>query len=538
MALRKFVPAFLFTAAAVASLGPAGCSSAETEGTAWSCKTNDDCLGGKLCSSAAVSVEKQTVDVVSSAKRCVAAADAAVVVGVSGLTAEPSVKPAVEACMTKINDEGGIGGQSMRLRWAEFDILDPRGQLENFQTLANIDPASGSRGPQSVDTLFGFLSGLDPAVADQLAAQGLAMFGSTEGSLSYRDGRHPNLYFWRPSFKDEMDAIMGLIIPGGAEAGITDPKKIYLTHWSIYNPSVLPELVTAWNDRVTAIGGADAKTVDFNDKDNNFGFYHLEKNDTAPAPGASYGTYVSRRYLEESIGLDPRAEQFVAQETGKRAFIVLDAPASAAGLLAALHRRFLMADMTVEKRNEISVYIYSKSGSLLPVAMDSIVAGSQASSPGITAAQLIGEGLKRTRVTSVVPNPEDPSNPLAAAYASTVPAQHTKNQSGFEAYLSCLYFSEVLRKSMATYGSVDTEYLLQTLRGDPGTFSTDVTEPGNSKTIDAGKNYVGPPTIYVYDYTSGDVNKPDRVSRWENGALSNLAKAVRFASTPGPRKRR
>jgi hypothetical protein len=453
---------------------------------------------------------------VSAVKRCVLPEQAAFVIGVAGLTAEPTWRPGVEACLDQVNNvEGGILGRDLRFVWTSADIL-PGGvsQLANFQTLSDtVDTLPAPPGPKAVDALFGFLGPLSPEVAAQASSKNLLLFGASDGTDALRSAEYPNLYFWRPSLKEEMAAVVAMILPSPSDPGfveVGDPQDVYITKWSGFFPAAVSAFASAWNERAGTLYMLDAKLV-VDVTAENPGFFHVEKNDTAPPPNSDYGTFVATQYAAEiSSGLDPMARAFLQNNKRKRSIVILDGPAGASGFLASLQSFLRENDPTGEVRQDLSIYIYSNSVGLMPPVLKT-VADSQMPSP-TTPVELVGDVLKLTRATSVVPDPNG-NTALAQGYRSRV-AAGSQSLLAFESYASCLYFSDVLRQSVTSYGNVETSSLLGVLGGS---FVSE--RDGSRKAIEGGSRSFGPPTVYVHTFPEGDLNNPAQTQRWENGSF-------------------
>ncbi|HEU4411493.1 MAG TPA: hypothetical protein VFS43_39980 [Polyangiaceae bacterium] len=478
-------------AAALAAwaLAPAGCSSVETEGTNWSCSSDADCSGGKLCSRA---FDPEGDRVLSPLKRCVAPDAAPIVIGVSGLQVEKSWDVGVEGCVRRVNErlDGGdrIGGHPLRVRQAPYDIaaFNPAGAGDQYaKFLGLLDADAGSApGPNAVDALYGFLQ-LEPEVVRQLGTVGgkdVVLFGASDGNASYREQPPENLYFYRPSALEEMGAIVDSIFA----SGVSDPKSVYVTRWAGVSADLFDAFRVAWNSN----RGRPAAAPQIADE-GSLGGFELHDPRLPTGPGGTYFDHVLVLLAAgyETAYASPALDAFLATPgPGPLAVVVLDGPADAAGFLLGLNNRLRGP---VEGRPEVPAL----DGSLLTRLR--FYAGSGTSLMGpIIATQPGGASdlLKRSRVAGATPDP-DGASALAQAYQRDVAVQ--RSQLGFEAYLGCVYYVEALRESVRRFGNVAPGSLRQVFAD----FTADIGLGPMS--ISAARNYASP-TVYLYEYPEGD----------------------------------
>lgn len=488
-------------ALAAGPLAPGGCSSVDTEGTNWSCSADTDCSGGKLCSRA---YELEVDRVRSSAKRCVAPDVAPVVLGVSGITAEKSWGAGVEGCARRVNDrlDGGdrVGGHPLRVRLAPYDIAAFRGdgagdQFEKFLTL--LDASRDSiRGPNSVDTLYGFLQ-LEPEIVRQLGTvngKDIVLFGASDGNTGYRQVPPQNLYFFRPSALEEMGAIVDSIFA----SGVADPKAVYVTRWAGISADVFDAFRVAWNSSKVRPAGAP----EIFDQGSLGGY---EEHDPVLPTGPNV-SYLDHILVETAAGFESAYSQplldlfFALRPEGPLAILVLDGPADAAGFFVGLNNRFRGP---ISGRPEVKpldagllarLRLYANSGTSL---MAPIIAQQAGGAP---------ELLKRTRVVGATPDPGGASA-LAQAYQRDVAVE--RSQLGFESYLGCVYYVEALRESMRRFGNVEPASLREVFTG----FTADIGLGPMS--LSSNKNSASP-TVYLYEYPEGNPSAPRSRGIWSN----------------------
>jgi hypothetical protein len=491
-------------ALAAGPIAPAGCSSVDTEGTNWSCSSDADCSGGKLCSRA---FEPASDRVRSPLKRCVAPDDAPVVIGVSGIEVEQSWDAGVEGCARRVNErlDGGdrVAGHPLRVRHAPYDIaaFNPAGagdQFAQFLSLLDADAAS-VRGPNSVDALYGFLQ-LEPDVVRQLGSvtgKDIVLFGASDGESAYRQSPPENLYFYRPSALEEMGALVDSIFAGG----IKDPRSVYVTRWAGVSAGVFDAFRVAWNTSkarpADAVNVVDAASL---------GGYEEHDPELPMGEGVTYIQHILVELLAgyQTAYAQPGLDAFLAAPgAGKLAVLVLDGPADAAGFLIGLNRRFKggapdgVAALDPALLDRINFY----GGS-----------GISLMSPIITSEGGASDVLKRLRVAGATPPPEGASA-LAQAYQRDVAVQ--RSQLGFEAYLGCLYFVEALRESVRRHGNVEPASLRQVFSG----FTADI---GLGPMSISSSSIAASPTVYLYEYPQGDPNSARPSGTWTRDAGLSL----------------
>jgi hypothetical protein len=478
-------------------LWPVGCASVEAEGTNWSCTSDADCSEGNLCSRGFAPDGDQ---VVSGARRCVAAAQAPIVLGISSLDVEPTWLPAVEGCVQRVNsrvDQGNlVGGHPLRLRSQPYDLAafgtgGPRDQLAQFFALVDAPDAASPRGPNSVDALYGFLQ-LHPDVVPQLGAvsgKDIVLFGANDGDPRYRQSPPENLFFWRPSVADEMLSLVDSIFA----SGVTDPKSLYVTRWSAVSVDVFDALLFAWNNSKARPALAPT-VVDASD----FGGVEVHEFMAPAGGGASYLDLVLE---QQRVGMltayaEAGLDVFLSQP-GPLAIVALDGPADVAGFLLGLDHRFkgtqpvstTALDPAILGR--LRLYLSSSASQMGSVF---------ALGGGVPAAV-----LQKVRLSAANPDPAGATG-LAQAYQRDV-LPEKRSPMGFEAYIGCVYYVEALRETVRRHGVVDSASLREVLSN----FSADVGL--GPMPISSAKNSASS-TIYLYEFPGGDPFAPRQRATW------------------------
>jgi Periplasmic binding protein len=207
------------------SASPLACSSPDIDGVVFSCKTNADCLAGRVCG------EREGV------RACVPADQSPLTLGMTGPFRGPSGDLGVElrrgilSAFASVNGEGGVSGRRLELD-SKNDDYDPALALSNVEALLDIRElrpdadAPDLRGPNGVFALLGNIgTATTLATAPLSNKNGVLLFSPFTGAHDYlRDGtRAPYIYNFRPGYFDETEVIVDYMASHRQPRIISDP---------------------------------------------------------------------------------------------------------------------------------------------------------------------------------------------------------------------------------------------------------------------------------------------------------------------------
>jgi branched-chain amino acid transport system substrate-binding protein len=240
-----------------------GCSTPDLASSNFSCRSDDDCVGGKICG------------LVRDQPACVAPASAPLDIGFSAPLQGPSQDLGVEmrrgitALFDSVNKKGGVRGRPLNLI-ALNDNYDPETARENVKKLLDIrmevaDPDSPDvRGPHSVLALLGNVGTPTMLVTAPLANKnGVVFFAPFTGSQKYlRDGTDsPYVFNYRAGYYEETEAMVDYMASFRTPRVITGPDSyrsiLAFTQNDSYGDAGYQGLVTAYNLRVAPVPQPD-----------------------------------------------------------------------------------------------------------------------------------------------------------------------------------------------------------------------------------------------------------------------------------------
>jgi len=217
-------------------LALAACSKPDLSGTSFSCTSNVDCLGGKVCRLSA------GVDGGAPTGVCVSMGDLPpITVGMSapfqgasqGLGIE--LRRGIQAVFQDANDEGGVNGRMLELV-SMNDNYDPDTALAHVKTMLDIqqevaDPDMPDvRGPNSVLALIGNVGTPTMLVTAPLANKNhVVFFAPFTGATTYlRDGTNsPYVFNYRAGYAEETQAMVEYMMKTRNPPIITDATTSY-----------------------------------------------------------------------------------------------------------------------------------------------------------------------------------------------------------------------------------------------------------------------------------------------------------------------
>lgn len=243
-----------------ALLTAASCSSPNLAGTTFSCSSDTDCSGGKICGS------------VNSLRACVDPDATPIRVGLSAPLQGPSedlgkeMRRGIESMFKSVNDAGGVFGRTLQLT-AMNDNYDPATALANVKTMLDIqqDVASPDspdiRGPNSVLALLGNV-GTPPMLVTAPVANknGVVFFAPFTGAQKYlRDGTNsPYVFNYRAGYYEETAAMVDYMKSFRAPRILTNDAESYkhilaFTQHDTYGDAGYNGFVTACNTRFASV---------------------------------------------------------------------------------------------------------------------------------------------------------------------------------------------------------------------------------------------------------------------------------------------
>jgi ABC-type branched-subunit amino acid transport system substrate-binding protein len=255
---------FVAAGAAVAALIVPACSGPDLGNTTFSCTTNADCLGGRVCG------------VVNGAKACVAPSTSAIRVGMSAPLQGPSqalgieMRRGIEALFKNVNDQGGVLGRQLELD-SMNDNYDPTMALANVNQLLDIQMTVANpdmpdvRGPNSVLALLGNVGTPTMLVTAPVANKnGVVFFAPFTGAQKYlRDGTDsPYVFNYRAGYYEETEAMVDYLSTFRTPRVITGPTSyahiLTFTQHDTYGDAGYNGLVIAYNKLIGAVPQPDS----------------------------------------------------------------------------------------------------------------------------------------------------------------------------------------------------------------------------------------------------------------------------------------
>jgi ABC-type branched-subunit amino acid transport system substrate-binding protein len=245
MALRFALTAGLLTA----------CSAPDLSGTNFSCNSDADCSGGKICGK------------IGNVPACVAPADAPIALGMTGPLSGPSLRLGTEmqrgilAYFKRVNDDGGVFGRRLELD-CQDDQYDPSKAREKMKLLLDIQRDVQSpdlpdeRGPNGVFAIIGNIGTPTMLETAPLATKNRVIyFAPFTGSQRYlRDGTNsPYVYNYRAGYYEETEAMVDYLSTYRQPRVITSPpgesykRIIAFTQNDTYGDAGYNGLVQAYN---------------------------------------------------------------------------------------------------------------------------------------------------------------------------------------------------------------------------------------------------------------------------------------------------
>ena len=262
MATKSFAT-WTLLAAPLAALA-AGCGAPSLTGTTFSCASDADCTGGKICG------------MVNAVPACVVPNVQPIRVGLSAPLQGPSqdlgieMRRGIEAMFKTVNDEGGMFGRHIELT-SMNDNYDPDTALANVKQLLDIqqdvaDPDMPDvRGHNGVLALLGNV-GTPPMLKTAPLANknGVVFFAPFTGAQKYlRDGTNsPYVFNYRAGYYEETAAMVDYMQTFRAPRIITaaDSYKhiLLFTQKDTYGDAGYNGFVNAYNTRVAPVPQPDS----------------------------------------------------------------------------------------------------------------------------------------------------------------------------------------------------------------------------------------------------------------------------------------
>jgi ABC-type branched-subunit amino acid transport system substrate-binding protein len=242
----------------------AACSQPSLDGTNFSCSTDADCEGGKICG------------VVSGARACVAAGSSPILIGMSAPLQGPSqdlgieMQRGIKALFQSVSNAGGVFGRPIMLR-AMNDNYDPDTAVSNVDQLLDIqqmvaDPDKPDvRGPNSVFALLGNVGTPTMLATAPIANKNsVVFFAPFTGAQKYlRDGTNsPYVFNYRAGYYEETEAMVDYMLNFRSPRIITGPdsyKHILLfTQDDTYGDAGYTGITLAYNKLVASLPQPDS----------------------------------------------------------------------------------------------------------------------------------------------------------------------------------------------------------------------------------------------------------------------------------------
>lgn len=250
--------------AAAFAAGGAGCSAPNLAGTTFSCISDADCVGGKVCGT------------INAIPACILPASTAIRVGMSAPLQGPSqdlgieMRRGIEAMFKNVNDVGGVFGRKLELA-SMNDNYDPDMALANVKQLLDIqqdvaDPDMPDlRGPNSVLALLGNV-GTPPMLKTAPIANknGVIFFAPFTGAQKYlRDGTNsPFVFNYRAGYYEETAAMVDYMRSFRAPRILTSAESykhvLAFTQKDTYGDAGYNGFVNACNTRVAPVAQPDS----------------------------------------------------------------------------------------------------------------------------------------------------------------------------------------------------------------------------------------------------------------------------------------
>jgi len=248
----------------VAASSVLGCGSPSLDGTTFTCTTDADCLGGKICG------------VANGVPACVVPDTSPIRIGLSAPLQGPSqdlgieMRRGIEAMFKNANDAGGIFGRSLELD-AMNDNYDPATALANVEQLLDIQQVVSApdspdvRGPNGVLALLGNV-GTPPMLVTAPVANknGVVFFAPFTGAQKYlRDGTNsPYVFNYRAGYYEETAAMVDYMKTFRAPRVLTDADSykhvLAFTQNDSYGDAGYNGFVSACNLRVAPVPQPDS----------------------------------------------------------------------------------------------------------------------------------------------------------------------------------------------------------------------------------------------------------------------------------------
>jgi branched-chain amino acid transport system substrate-binding protein len=240
------------------------CSSPSLEGTTFSCATDADCTGGKVCAD------------VNGTLGCIVVNTSPIRIGMSAPLQGPSqdlgieMRRGMQALFKQVNDGGGVFGRKFELECMN-DNYDPDTAYANVRQLLDIeqdvpDPDMPDvRGPNAVLALVGNVGTPPMLKTAPLANKNrVIFFAPFTGAQKYlRDGTNsPYVFNYRAGYYEETQAMIDYMATFRAPRIIVAPTSykhiLAFTQNDSYGDAGYNGLVHAYNTRVAPVPQPDS----------------------------------------------------------------------------------------------------------------------------------------------------------------------------------------------------------------------------------------------------------------------------------------